>query len=98
MPDRGQLLKEISEISFTVADLNLYLDTHPLDAKAIVAFEEAMAARKQLMKTYADNFEPLTIDCVRADSNNQSGTHTKYLGKRHWTWADGPLPWEGGAV
>lgn len=27
---------------------------------------------------------------------NLSGQYTKYAGKRHWTWTDGPLPWEGG--
>ena len=31
-----------------------------------------------------------------ARSNNQSGQYTKYAGRRHWTWTDGPLPWEGG--
>lgn len=98
MPDRSQLLKEIGEISFTVTDLALYLDTHPQDINAIDAFHEAMTARKQLLKTYADNFEPLTLDCVCADSNNTSDTDTKYAGQRHWAWSDGPLPWEGGTI
>lgn len=96
MPDRNQLLMEIGEISFTITDLNLYLDTHPQDTNAMDAFNQAMATRKQLMKTYADNFEPLTINCVCTETNNKSDTNTKYAGQRHWTWSDGPLPWEGG--
>lgn len=96
MPDRAQLLKEIGEVSFTITDLNLYLDTHPLDANALNAFTQAMTARKQLLKTYADNFEPLTMDCVCPDGNNQTNSSTKYPGQHHWTWSDGPMPWEGG--
>ena len=37
MPDRCQLLQQINEISFVVNDLNLYLDTHPTDDKALDA-------------------------------------------------------------
>jgi len=98
MPDRSQLLKEIGEISFTVTDLGLYLDTHPLDGNAMDVYNQAIARRKQLMKNYADQFEPLTMDCICVDTNNQSQTKTKYAGQRHWTWSDGPLPWEGGIV
>lgn len=98
MPDRCQMLQQINEISFTVNDLTLYLDTHPLDENAMTAFNEAMNKRKQLLKTYADNFEPLTMDCVCTDSNNSTESNTKYPGQKHWTWSDGPLPWEGGTV
>ena len=33
--DRNALLKKIGEISFTLDDLRLFLDTHPLDDNAI---------------------------------------------------------------
>ena len=38
MSDRKAMLKELQEISFTADDLNLYLDTHPLDMPALEAF------------------------------------------------------------
>lgn len=98
MADRETMLKQINEISFTVNDLTLFLDTHPLDYNALKAFSDAMKQRKQLMQTYAENFEPLTVDCVCPDTNNKSETHTKYPGQKHFTWSDGPLPWEGGTV
>lgn len=98
MADRNSLLKQISEISFTVNDLTLYLDTHPVDQEALTAFKQAMDQRKQLLKTYAENFEPLTMDCVCPDTNNKNEMNTKYPGQKHFTWADGPLPWEGGNV
>ncbi|MEY8356316.1 spore coat protein CotJB [Lachnospiraceae bacterium 54-53] len=98
MADQNKLLKQITEISFTVNDLNLYLDTHPLDGNALTAFQQAMEQRKQLLKTYAENFEPLTMDCVCPDTNNKTESHTKYAGQKHFTWSDGPLPWEGGTL
>ena len=97
MIDQKNLLKQITEVSFTVNDLNLYLDTHPLDENALNAFKESMTQRKQLLQTYADNFEPLTMNCICPDTNNKTKTNTKYPDQRHFTWSDGPLPWEGGA-
>lgn len=98
--DRSSLLRQINEISFTVNDLTLYLDTHPLDTDALDAFTQAMAQRKQLLDTFAKEFEPLTANCACPDTNNQTESNTKYPGKRHFTWSDGPLPWdnEGGAI
>ncbi|MDO4329839.1 MAG: spore coat protein CotJB [Lachnospiraceae bacterium] len=96
MSDRQQLMKQITEISFVIDDLVLYLDTHPLDTDALDQVTQAMAQRKELLGAYAKDFEPLTRCCIRPDTNNASGQHTKYAGQKHWTWTDGPLPWEGG--
>ena len=98
MPDRKQMLKEINEISFVINDLTLFLDTHPLEPTALEAFSQAMEKRKQLLKEFAKEFEPLTQDCVCPDTNNQTGSNTMYAGQKHFTWTDGPLPWEGGNV
>lgn len=94
MSDRMQLLKEITEVSFTVNDLTLYLDTHPLDTNALDYVGQMMKKRKELMKTYAAEFEPLTMDCVCPDTNNSTDSFTKYPGQKHWTWSDGPVPWD----
>jgi len=98
MTNRAELLKEINETSFLVDDLRLFLDTHPTDTGALECISEAMKKRKQLLKTYADEFEPLTVDCICPDTNNKSGFMTKYPTQKHFTWTDGPLPWEGGCV
>ena len=98
MADRCQMLQEINEISFAVNDLTLYLDTHPLDQEALTLFSDVSKKRKQLLENYAKEFEPLTMDCVCPDTNNQTGTYTKYAGQKHFTWSDGPLPWEGGIL
>ena len=96
--DRMQLMKKIGEASFLVYDLTLYLDTHPTDQEALKAFSEASKKRRELMEIRADQFEPLTMDLVCPDTNNQSRRLTKYPDQQHFTWADGPTPWEGGAL
>ncbi len=100
MSDRTAMLKELCEISFTADDLNLYLDTHPLDMPALEAFMQANTRRKNLLEQFAKEFEPLTRDCVCPDTNNQSGFCTSFPGQTHFTWNDGTLPWdrEGGVL
>ena len=94
MSDRCTLLQQINEISFVVNDLNLYLDTHPTDTSALEEFSQAMAQRRQLLDAFAKEYEPLTLNCVRPDTNNKSESHTKYPGQKHFTWSDVPLPWD----
>lgn len=94
MADRNALLMQISENSFLLDDLRLYLDTHPLDTDALELYGQHAAQRKQLLKQFADEFEPLTCDCICPDSNGSSSTATKYPGQKHWTWSDGPIPWD----
>ena len=87
MMDRASLLKEIDEVSFAVNELTLYLDTHPDCRDAITCFNELAPKREQLMKQFAENFEPLTVDCIAKSGGL----------KDHFVWLDGPAPWEGGA-
>lgn len=94
MADRNSLLKEINEVSFMVNDLTLYLDTHPTDSQALEVFTQAASRRKQLLDAYAREYEPLTMNCVCPDSNNQSASCTRYPSQKHFTWCDGPLPWD----
>ena len=96
MTGRTQMLKKINEISFAVNDLTLYLDTHPTDSAALNAFSKFSKERTNLLNQYAEQFEPLTSDCICPDTNNRSSSNTAYPGQRHFTWIDGPLPWEGG--
>lgn len=94
MSERAKLLKEIQEVGFTMDDLLLYLDTHPLDQDALKAFAQARKRRYQLTREYSGRFEPLTLCQVCPDTNNKTGTFTKYPGQKHFTWSDGLLPWD----
>lgn len=81
-PCRKELLCRINEVSFAIDDLQLFLDTHPCDQRALDDTHMLVEERKKLLETYAKNFGPLTIDST-ADSGSDS-----------WTWATQPWPWE----
>lgn len=85
MADRNALIKQIGEISFMLDDLRLYLDNHPAETNALGMYAEYSARRKQLLKEYATQFDPLTCDCI-PDTNGGN--------LDHWSWPDGPVPWD----
>lgn len=80
--EQTALLQFINEVSFAVNDMNLYLDTHPEDQKALAFMEEHIKLRKRAIKEYAMKYAPLTIDTA---DDRQS---------RSWDWVMQPWPWE----
>ena len=80
--DRWKMLEWVQALCFVVVDMELYLDTHPCDEKAIAYYKEAVENYKKAKKQYEQEYGPLvatsSMDCDR------------------WEWADTPLPWEGG--
>lgn len=98
MSDRHTLLQKISEISFCVNDLTLFLDNHPTDKEALDLFGKYASERKGLLEEYADRFEPLTVDCTDTDTVHEDNAFCHHPNKRHFTWTDGPTPWEGGHI
>lgn len=84
---RKELLCFINEISFTVYDMLLYLDTHPCEQEALQYFREKNRLREKALKIYGEAYGPLTI--ATADDNCS----------RSWQWMEQPWPWEaeGGA-
>lgn len=97
MADRNTLLKEIGEVSFFLDDLRLYLDTHPLDEQGLTLYQQNHQKRLDLLKEYARQFEPLTCHCIDLTSNGGPDACTSYPNRRHWTWSDGPIPWDAAA-
>ena len=81
-------LVELQALEFVVLELGIYLDTHPDCADAISYFNQMAPKREQLLKDFAANFEPLTVDCISKNGGLSD----------HFTWLDGPAPWEGGAL
>ncbi len=79
---RQQLMNRIDQISFAVNDMNLYLDTHPCDDKALVYCRELVQERKKLLKEYGKMYGPLTIDS------------TDQTDEAVWKWTEQPFPWE----
>lgn len=79
MTERDILIKKLSSYQFAVDDLQLYLDTHPLDSETISKMNDYSEKLNSLRKTYEEKFGPLT-----ADDNMQN----------KWKWIKAPWPWE----
>lgn len=79
MTDREILLKKISTYQFAALDLQLFLDTHKKDMKALEQMKEYRMAAKPLIEEYEKKYGPLT-----KNANTQNV----------WSWIKGPWPWE----
>lgn len=77
-----QLLCHISEVSFAVDDILLYLDTHIHDEAARAYANEMIKMRNAASAVYARRFGPLTIDTAAERPC------------KNWEWAIQPWPWE----
>lgn len=80
--NREQLFDWINMISFAVVETALYLDTHPCDMEALKFYDECAEMRKNAIKEYSEQYEPLTLD-LAGDNENK------------WRWVMSPWPWEG---
>lgn len=78
--NKKQLLNYLNQVSFSMVDAAMFLDTHPTDREAIAYFNEMKYARKCALKIYQQKFAPLLLDGVDAECE--------------WTWGMEPLPWE----
>ncbi|GIQ69878.1 spore coat protein CotJB [Xylanibacillus composti] len=75
------LLHELQAVDFVLVELNLYLDTHPNDLKAIEEYNRYAVKRKELACAYEEKYGPLM---------HFGHSYSKYP----WQWADEPWPWQ----
>lgn len=78
---RKHMLIKIMAEEFTAVEFNLYLDTHPHDAKALAAYNKTVDKLKRLKKEYEKIYGPLT---------NFGYAKSKYP----WRWVEEPWPWQ----
>lgn len=79
--EKLDLLKKMQELEFACIDLNLYLDTHPTDQRALMDYN-----------TYAYQFA-----VVRSQYESLHGPLTNFgfsQGQYPWAWLQDPWPWE----
>lgn len=57
------LLLELQQTTFFLVDLTLFLDTHPGHAEANTMKAQLQRKRKELLKQFASEYAPLTMDC-----------------------------------
>ena len=78
--DKNKLLLYISQVSFGIDELVLFLDTHPCDQDALAYKHELKKARKEALDEYTHKYGPLLNDNV----DNSC----------YWEWVKEPWPWE----
>lgn len=76
---REKILKEIMALDFMAIELNLYLNTHPCDQKALMIFVNTAQRARLLRDNYENMYGPLT-----------AGASNSFP----WPWIESPWPWE----
>lgn len=77
---KEELLMKLMQLDFLCVDLQLFLDTHPCDEKALLKYNETVIAANKLRKDYENYFGPLY-----SFRSEQSNGHK---------WIDSPWPWQ----
>lgn len=77
--ERLEMLKEIMAIDFSAIELNLYLDTHPYDQRALNLRNQYVLKLKELKEVYEKKYGFLTV---------------YNLSECPWEWIANPWPWE----
>ncbi|MNZ82616.1 CotJB protein [compost metagenome] len=76
-----KLLHELQAVDFVLVELNLYLDTHPMDEAAIQQYNQYAQLRMEIAKRYESMYGPLK-------NFGQS-----FSGKP-FSWVEPPWPWQ----
>ena len=79
---QDHLFYRIQAYGFSIHDIELYLDTHPCDLRALRLREQLKSEKCELERKYESLFGPLVI------TKEQAG------GDDRWSWTKGPWPWE----
>lgn len=77
--ERLDMLKEIMALDFTGVELNLYLDTHPMDQRALAIHNDNVVKLKMLEEEYQKKYAMLTHE---------------HVSNCPWNWIEEPWPWE----
>jgi spore coat protein JB len=78
--DRKKLLREITALDFKIIELNLFLNTHPDNRKAIEEFNQTVTDARALKEIYNKHYGMLTSQDSRS--------------RYPWEWLNEPWPWE----
>ncbi len=85
MGDKTMMRRKIHALDFGLIEMNLYLDTHPCDARALKTAQVYYQKRKDCVAEYERRFGPYVV------------TANDSIGNDYWTWVKGPWPWEIGS-
>lgn len=79
--EQTKILTDIDALTFSLIDMNLYLDVNPEDRNIIKQYNENLGKLKQYIDMYQDKYGILL-------PNSMS------LNKYPWQWINSPFPWE----
>lgn len=79
--ERTRLLDEIRAIEFMAIDLNLYLDTHPDDQRALKEYNSYTQQLMAMKDEYQRRYGPLS---------NFGTAFSQFP----WAWINDPWPWD----
>ncbi len=78
--EQTMMLRRLSSVQFALAELTIFLDTHPNNAEALKMFNMYSEKYERLMTEYQRKYGPI----VARDSD----------GNTDWEWINSPWPWE----
>lgn len=81
MDEKTRMQCCISAYDFSIWELELFLDTHSCDTRALEMRKEYQAKREALIAEYECKFGPYIVN-----SNQVTGDR--------WSWVDNPWPWD----
>lgn len=85
MNEKQSLINWITMMEFCAIDMQLYLDTHPTDQKAIEYFNECVRLLENAKRTLKEKYGVFfTV--------SEGAPYEEYF-----TWTNMPMPWEGGS-
>lgn len=79
--ERRQLLDRLAALEFTAIDLQLYLDTHPDDQRALADFNATVQEMAGVRELYESKYAPLLSYGLSASPQS-------------WRWVEEPWPWQ----
>lgn len=82
MSERAKQRRCIAAMDFAILEMEIFLDTHPNDMRALKVREQYQAKRRELVDQYERTFGPYVV--TTDDVENTT----------HWTWIDDPWPWD----
>ena len=78
---KDELFDIITQASFAIDDIKLFLDTHPTDKEALKCYEDYRKIRRIALDEYTKEYGPISAYDVNVDN--------------YWCWVNSPWPWEG---
>lgn len=82
MSDKQRLLRNIHALDFSIKELELYLDVHPKNGKALAVIKELRKKRDMMVGVYEKRYGKYIVTSCDAPADNR------------WEWVDSPWPWE----